>query len=339
MRRIGVIHEASQSLLTVVDDILDYSKIEAGRIELSPAPFELEPWLDSTLSIVSGLARRKGLSLEVTVCAQARGWRTGDSGRLRQVLLNLLNNAMKFTERGGVVLTVAAGGTADALRFSVADTGIGIAADAIDSLFQRFQQADSSISRAFGGTGLGLAISKRLVELMGGSIGVESTAGVGSIFWFEVCLPPVAGAPSGAVAAAAEAFAMKVLLVDDLAANREIGKLVLNAIGCEATTAASGEEAIALLNLSAFDVVFMDVHMPGLDGLETTRLIRGGGGPSAATPILAVTANVLPEQIRACLEAGMNGHVGKPFRPADLCEALSRLAAPSSIDERAQGAA
>ncbi len=334
-RRAGVIQEASQSLLGVVDDILDYSKIEAGRIELITAPFELETWLETTATIVDDLARRKGLTLEVDLAEGAGGWRVGDGARLRQVLLNLLNNAVKFTAQGGVRLLVGPGALEEAVRFRVQDTGIGISPEAIANLFQRFQQADGSISRAFGGTGLGLAISKRLVELMGGSIGVESEPGVGSTFWFELPLPRFVGDHAGtAPVEPATALTLRVLLVDDLAANREIGRLVLGAIGCEATTVAGAEEALEQLAQARFDVVFMDVHMPGIDGLEAARLIRAAQAPWASIPIIAMTANVLPEQVRACLAAGMDGHIGKPFRPGDLAAILARLGARDADDAK-----
>jgi signal transduction histidine kinase/ActR/RegA family two-component response regulator len=334
-RRVGVIREASRSLLTVVDDILDYSKIEAGRIELAPAPFDLGAWLESTTPIMGDLAQRKGLYLRVEAAEAALGWRLADSSRLRQVLLNLLNNAVKFTETGGVILRVEPAGREageDVLRFSVIDTGIGIAPRAINGLFQRFRQADGSISRAFGGTGLGLAISKQLVELMGGRIGVESELGRGSTFWFETHLPRSTPARDVTSAPTPDAVALRVLLVDDLAANREIGRLVLEACGCEVALAGSGEEAMDQLAAAAFDVVLMDVHMPGTDGLEATRRIRASGGPWSRVPIVAMTANVLPEQVRMCLDAGMDGHVGKPFRPDDLIAAINRAAAPAVND-------
>lgn len=326
-RRVGVIHEASTSLLTVVDDILDYSKIEAGRVEFSPAPFDLGACLESAVLIVAEAAARKDLYLRIEAEPEVLGWRLADSARLRQVLLNLLNNAVKFTQAGGVVLRVAAAG--EAVRFSVIDTGIGIAQDAVGGLFQRFQQADGSISRAFGGTGLGLAISKRLVELMGGRIGVESEIGSGSVFWFEAPLPRTAPIETQAAEPEAE-VAVRALLVDDLAPNREIGKLVLEAVGCQVTTAASAEEALDQLRAVAFDVVLMDVHMPGIDGLEATRRIRRSGEAWATTPVIAMTANVLPEQVNMCLAAGMDGHVGKPFRPDDLIRAIAQAVGPAT---------
>lgn len=332
-RRVGVIREASRSLLTVVDDILDYSKIEAGRIELAPAPFDLGAWLESTTPIVGDLAERKGLYLKVEAADAALGWRRADSSRLRQVLLNLLNNAVKFTETGGVVLRIdPVGGEPgeEVLRFSVIDTGVGIAPRAVGTLFQRFQQADGSISRAFGGTGLGLAISKQLIELMGGRIGVHSTLGEGSTFWFEAPLPRSAPARSETSAPAPLDAALRILLVDDLAANREIGRLVLEAFGCEVVLASSAEEALDQLSGQAFDAVLMDVHMPGTDGLEATRRIRASGRSWSRVPVVAMTANVLPEQVRMCLDAGMDEHVGKPFRPDDLIAAISRATAPAA---------
>lgn len=338
-RRVGVIREASRSLLTVVDDVLDFSKIEAGRIELQAAPVDLTAWLDATTPIIADLAQRKGLVFTVEASKSALGWRIADEARLRQVLLNLLNNAVKFTDRGGVTLKVSRPSRdSDSVRFAVVDTGIGIAPDAVGSLFQRFQQADGSISRAFGGTGLGLAISKRLVELMNGRIGVESVQGRGSTFWFELPLAACAPVETESFEPAEDAVAVRALLVDDLAANREIGRIVLEAYGCEVTAAASADEALEALEASAFDVVLMDVHMPGTDGLEATRRIRASGQSWSDTPIVAMTANVLPEQVRNCLDAGMNGHVGKPFRPEELMQAIANAVSrgqPDGVRRRA----
>jgi len=217
------------------------------------------------------------------------------------------------------------GPEAGALRFEVADTGIGIAPDVQARLFQRFTQADSSISRRYGGTGLGLAISKALVRLMGGDIGVDSAPGKGSRFWIALTAapaePPV---PSAAPVVAADTGAARVLLVDDHPMNRELGEALLVLAGCEVTTAEDGAQAVEAVRSLDFDVVLMDVHMPGMDGLAATRAIRALAGPMASVPIIALTADVRPEQVAVCRQAGMSDHVGKPIDRDQLLAAVGR---------------
>jgi len=251
----------------------------------------------------------------------------GDAPRLRQVLLNFLSNAIKFTRAGGVELALShhaeAGG--ERLRVEVRDSGIGIEAEHIDQLFMRFTQADASVSRRFGGTGLGLAISKQIVETMGGCIGATSVVGEGSTFWFEVDLP-LAGEwkaiaePEHANAALPRAISL--LVVEDNAVNRELITTLLHPFEIEIDTACDGAEAVAA------------VQMPIMDGLTATQRIRALADPaSARTPIIAMTANVLPEQIARCREAGMDDHLGKPISPAKLLEALDRWTADETIPE------
>ncbi|PZQ44428.1 MAG: hypothetical protein DI570_28465 [Phenylobacterium zucineum] len=213
----------------------------------------------------------------------------------------------------------------DRIRISVADTGVGIAADAQSSLFDRFQQVDSSISRNYGGTGLGLAIAKGIAEAMGGGVGVASTRGVGSEFWIEVALAPATPLADAAPSSSAElAVAARVLLVDDHPVNRDVGATVLRLLGCEAEVACDGHEAVAAARTGRYDVILMDLHMPGMDGLEAARAIRSLDGPAALTPIVAMSADVLPEQQARMRAAGMVDSVDKPIDIANLQNCLAR---------------
>ncbi|GJD47721.1 Sensor histidine kinase RcsC [Methylobacterium crusticola] len=318
------IANAGGALLTVVDDILDVSRIEAGGISLAQEPFAPEALVDNSASIVRGLAEQKGLALDAVLDPDVPAWVTGDADRLRQILLNLLNNAVKFTPAGGVTLrvSVAAPGR---LRFAVADTGIGIAPEQHGRLFRRFSQVDGSIRREYGGSGLGLAICKGLVELMGGAIGFESRPGAGSCFWLAVplpaCAPPAAEAEASRPAPARPA---RLLLVEDVPVNQDLARAVLEADGHAVDLAGDGAAAVQAVQARAYDLVLMDVQMPGMDGITATRVIRGLPGPSRSVPIVAMTANVLPAQIEAFRAAGMDGHVGKPFKRAELAAAIAR---------------
>jgi signal transduction histidine kinase/ActR/RegA family two-component response regulator len=313
------IRSAGSALLTVVDDILDFSKIEAGHIELDERPFSLQTLVDNSVSIVKGIASKKNLDVTFMLDPELPNWVTGDEARLRQILLNLLNNAVKFTREGFVSLTVRSDGKAQGrwgLRFLVTDTGIGIPHNKQERLFQRFSQIDGSISREFGGTGLGLAISKNLVELMGGEIGVDSDEGRGSTFWFKVALAEASALEAKTQRSRRPPAAIRparLLLVEDVEANQEIARVVLEAAGYTVELATNGFEAIKAVRSRKFDLVLMDVQMPGMDGIAATRRIRDLPGPEREVPIVAMTANVLPEQISELLAAGMNDHVGKPF--------------------------
>ncbi|WP_162938841.1 PAS domain-containing protein [Brevundimonas naejangsanensis] len=323
---------ASDALLGVINDILDYSKLEADAIEMDPEPFDVRALVDGAAAIIESQCSAKGLILRVVVAADAPERLTGDKGRLRQVVLNFLSNAVKFTARGEVRLTV--GGRVDAdgrwrLRVAVSDTGIGIPAEKVGELFHRFTQADASTTRVYGGTGLGLAISRRLVELMGGEIGVDSAPGQGSTFWFEaplalagdVCKP----GEVDPARAAAGAVTGRVLMADDAAANRELVSAILRNLGLAVDTVSDGAEAVHAVQSGVYDLVLMDVHMPVMDGLTATREIRRmQAGTGRRTPILALTANVQAEQAARCLEAGMDGHLAKPIQIAELAGALTR---------------
>jgi PAS domain S-box-containing protein len=329
-RQLGLIETASTSLLTVVNDILDFSKIEEGKLELAPTAFSLAALIDDSVSIIRGTASRNTLELEATIDREIPARLLGDDARLRQVLLNLLNNAIKFTRQGRVALAVQNRGVCEAgnqLRFVVSDTGIGIAKDKIGRLFERFSQIDGSTSRQFGGTGLGLAICKRLVELMGGQIGVESTPGEGSTFWFEVTLTTAgdAEAPlaSPQVGLRPESGAY-ILLVEDVEVNQEIARSILQTAGHTIDVASDGLDAIAAVQTHAYDLILMDIQMPGMDGVTATKRIRALPGGAGNAPIIAMTANVLPQQVAAFRAAGMNDHVGKPYKREELFAAIDR---------------
>jgi PAS domain S-box-containing protein len=328
-----LVQTSAAALLTIVNDILDFSKIEAGQVELDPQRFSLAALVDNTVSIVRGLAEAKGLALQVDIAEDAPRDLVGDEDRLRQVVLNLLNNAVKFTPRGHVALAVAviaASAEAAHLRFSVTDTGLGIAPERQSRLFERFSQVDGSIRREFGGTGLGLAISKRLVELMGGEIGVDSRASEGSTFWFTVTLP-LAARPSAAMPDTASRTerrrGARVLLVEDMEINQKLACAVLEAAGHEVDVVGDGTDAILAVQANAYDVVLMDVQMPGMDGITATQNIRALDHSSRSVPIVAMTANVLPAQIAAFRAAGMNEHVGKPFKRPDLLAVIDKVVA------------
>jgi signal transduction histidine kinase/CHASE2 domain-containing sensor protein/FixJ family two-component response regulator/HPt (histidine-containing phosphotransfer) domain-containing protein len=327
-RYVEQIQSAGSALLTIVNDVLDFSKIEAGQIELERAIFSPAALIDSAVSIIHAIADRKGLAIRVELDVKVPEHIFGDPNRLRQILLNLLNNAVKFTPAGSIVLRLevfeSAAGTC-VLRFSVTDTGIGIPAERTDRLFQRFSQLDGSISRKFGGTGLGLAISKRLVELMGGNIGVESQVNRGSNFWFTI---PFEIADSGSQPRSVEPERLshprpsRILLVDDVEINREVARAVLESWGHIVDVVADGADAVASVQAKSYDLVLMDIQMPGMDGITATRTIRALDHEARVVPIIAMTANVLPQQVQMFKDAGMDDHIGKPFRREQLSVTL-----------------
>ena len=322
----------SEALLSVINDILDYSKLEADAVDLDPQAFDPRAMAEGAVAIVETQCQAKGLTLEAVIDTDLPAALMGDEGRLRQVTLNFLSNAVKFTAAGSVRLAVTtkSGGR---LRVAVTDSGIGIAPDKIDALFDRFTQADASTTRLYGGTGLGLAISRRLIEMMGGEIGADSRLGKGSTFWFEV--PTQIAETCETEAAQTELTVpmdLKILMADDAAPNRELVTAILGGLGLDLETVGNGAEAVAAARTGDYGLILMDVHMPVMDGLDATRAIRALPGPAARTPIIALTANVQPEQIERCLAAGMDGHVGKPIQVTELLTALAIVVNRSSVD-------
>jgi PAS domain S-box-containing protein len=330
-RYLDLIKVANEALLTIVNDILDFSKVEAGQLELQSRPFSLSALVHDATTVIRPLAAKKSILLKWTIDRRTPEWLVGDDTRLRQILFNLLNNAVKFTAEGSITVSVApklSRDGEDLVHFAVADTGIGIAPERQHRLFKQFSQADGSISRRYGGSGLGLAICKRLVELMGGQIGVKSDVGKGTTIWFTARLS-AATQPNlvPQVEQTSEIFALnkgRILLVDDLQTNREIVGAYLEDGGYDVVPVGGGGEAINRLRKEKFDLVLMDIQMPDMDGVTATRAIRQMGFPVRDIPILAMTGNVLPQQVQEFLKAGMNDHVGKPIERASLYTKLWR---------------
>lgn len=361
-------------LLDVVTDILDFSKIEAGAIDLVRAPFDLRRLVTSTVTVLSFAAESKGLTVVADYAPDVPTHVMGDSTRLRQVLVNLLGNAVKFTAQGEVRVSVRRGAEPDAVRFEVADTGIGIPADALQRIFEPFTQADESTTRTHGGTGLGLSICDALVRMMGGRIRVSSEVGRGSTFSFEIALEPTAPpaespravvrvgrhpasvpptpaaaptAPRGGVvpaptepAASVDPSAqepLNVLVAEDNPTLQLLSSQILGRLGHRATVVSTGEEAFTAVGRDTYDIVLMDVHMPVMDGLEATRRIRAAGDTVAQPYIIALTAGATEQDREDCLRAGMDGYVTKPFTMKDLRRAFetAELHAPPEDVERA----
>jgi PAS domain S-box-containing protein len=326
---------SGEHLLHLINDILDYSKLEAGKMALEASVFDLPEAVETVISILEKQASAKGITLEARLPEDApRYWR-GDSARLRQVLLNLAGNAVKFTERGGVTIRLAVspetpGEERRRLDFTVIDTGIGIPQEHIGKLFSQFVQADSSTTRQFGGTGLGLAISKRIVETMGGGIGCRSRVGEGSSFFFDIRLAPSAEAPAAVEApSGAEAEPvrpLRLLVAEDNIANQMLIRALLEKLGHAADIVGNGAEAVAAVQTVPYDIVLMDSQMPEMDGIEAAARIRALPGALAAIPIIALTAEAMEGAREKFLSAGMDAYLTKPIIKSDLMAALARFA-------------
>ena len=335
---VQAIHESGDGLLEILNDILDYSKLESGRLDFESLSFPIRDVVETTLSIAAPRAMGKGLAIEATYDPGLPAAIVGDAGRIRQVLLNLISNAVKFTGAGKVSVTIQSAPDADGkvrVEWSVSDTGIGIAPDKIDLLFNDYVQADNTINRRFGGSGLGLSICKRIIDQMGGSISVNSTLGEGTTVRFNVPFAIASPAHSNEEArndTVAEfkdylstlGRPLRVLIVDDNSTNRLVAAKMLQEFAPQVSMAGDGVEAVTAAGKFSYDIILMDMRMPEMDGLEAAQAIRAKASPYGTIPIIALTANAYPEDIRACLDSGMNDFVAKPVRKHMLIAALMR---------------
>lgn len=325
---VETIRSSGETLLDIVNDVLDFSKIEAGKIELESTHFQPRTVVQEVVDLVRPIASHKGLPVELAMDERVPEWLMGDPGRVRQILLNLLGNAVKFTEAGRVAVEVTArqhDGKA-MVRFDVLDTGVGIPPAVRERLFQSFVQGDSTTTRRYGGTGLGLAISKRLTELMGGEIGVESELGKGSRFWFTIHLPVAKVATPDPPRQPVDAgrYRGRILLVEDNPTNQKVAALQLRHLGCDVDLASNGAEAVETILQSAYDLVLMDCQMPHMDGMDATRIIRTREQSGRRVPIIALTANAMNGERERCLAAGMDDYLQKPVTLEQLSDRLSR---------------
>jgi signal transduction histidine kinase/DNA-binding NarL/FixJ family response regulator len=331
-----LVRELTDGLLTIINDVLDVSKLDAGRLEFEIIDLNIAEVVRQVVDLMAPKAVQKNLALRADIDQQARRTLRGDPTRIRQILLNLVSNAIKFTERGSIITKVDCAET-DArrivLRVEVADTGIGIPSTVIGNLFTKFTQADQSIARRFGGTGLGLAISKQLVEAMGGKIGVESHVGTGSRFWFTLPLPVATTASSDTAplpplpAPAKSGRGKRILLAEDVLINQIIAIEMLKTAGYEVDVADNGIEAVDAVEHQPYDLILMDVHMPSMDGLGATRKIRELGPPRGEIPIVALTADAVAGVREQYLAAGMDDFLSKPFNRTELLAVVERWTA------------
>jgi CheY-like chemotaxis protein/anti-sigma regulatory factor (Ser/Thr protein kinase) len=326
----GLIRSSGEVLRRVLDDVLDFSKIDSGRLELEEAPFDLKACLNWSFELFRQAASENRLEYRLRFDQRLPERVSGDATRLRQVTANLMSNAVKFTPRGSIEMAVELVELAPVdgrhrIRVSVRDTGIGIPEDRIDRLFQSFSQVDPSTSRCYGGTGLGLAISQRLVEMMGGEIQVESHVGQGSVFAFTFSAG-IAGAEVFAtgILRAGNPKGLRILVAEDNRVNQLVAVRLLQRMGCQADVACDGTSAIQSVAANSYDIVLMDLHMPEVDGMEATRRIRRLPTAKSCVPIVALTASASQEVRTACLAAGMNDHLAKPIELDALRRVVDR---------------
>jgi len=333
-KRVSVALSSAQALLTIINDILDLSKIEAGKLDLVPEWTDVRALMDDVVGLLRPLAAEKGLQVESSCGGDVPARVLADAGRLRQVLLNLAGNAVKFTDQGRVsigVTIVSATRERVRLQCSVADTGIGIPAEQIPLVFDKFTQLEGAAARRANGSGLGLSICRKLIDLMGGTIQVSSQPGKGSRFWFDIEVPSVSQeqhrvAPPSAPQASADvsrARGARVLLVEDNPVNRQFALAVLKSVGSVVTVAVDGSEAVRIASEAEHDLILMDCQMPVMDGYEATRRIRANGN---TTPVIALTANAMEGDRDRCAAAGMDDYLAKPIRPDTLRAAVAAKA-------------
>jgi CheY-like chemotaxis protein len=331
-----VARTSAEGLLLVIGDILDYSKLDAGKIDLEEGPFSLRETIGEATSILSTAARAKGVEIRVSVDKSVPAFMHGDPARLRQVLTNLISNAVKFTDAGEITVTATAVSTGPltALRVEVRDTGIGISADALTRLFQPFTQADSSTARRYGGTGLGLTISARLIEAMGGAISATSVPGEGSTFSFELTLPATDAVEHPSLDTAdhgitravpgPDGVAPLILVAEDNPVNQMIATRMLETLGYATDVVGDGQAALDAIEQTTYAAVLMDCQMPGLDGYAATRALRRSEHGRRHLPVIAMTAHSLAGDQEKCLAAGMDDYISKPMRVSVVAETLVR---------------
>jgi signal transduction histidine kinase/ActR/RegA family two-component response regulator len=336
--RLAVVRQSGEQLLSVLNDVLDLSKIEAGKLELESQDFDLDRIAQSVGEGFAAVAEGKHLAFSVEVAEEARGMWRGDGDRLRQIVSNLVSNALKFTPTGQVTARFELA-DAGGVRLSVTDTGIGIPADKIASLFEKFTQADSSTTRRYGGTGLGLAICRELAQLMNGSISVVSKEGEGSTFFAELPLErslASVATPAPEAVVEMQPRCIRLLAAEDNPVNQKVLQAIVEPMDVELEIVGDGRSAVEAWRTGEFDVILMDIQMPIMDGIAATRAIRAAEteAPRQRTPILALTANALVHQIEEYLAAGMDGHIAKPIEIAKLYEAVNR-ALTTPVDAKA----
>jgi signal transduction histidine kinase/CheY-like chemotaxis protein len=339
---VEITQSSSEGLMLVINDILDYSKIEAGKLELDPSGFALSEMIAESCALMLPVARRKGIQIEVKADPDLPAWLHGDAGRLHQVLINLLSNAVKFTEKGSITVHASATpqGKDSLIRVEVTDTGIGIDEETLARLFQPFTQADSTTARRYGGTGLGLTISGQLIEMMGGTIGVVSRLGEGATFWFQVALPVTdqldqANHTPGGFNALGERdsageltdSAPLVLVAEDNPVNQMLAARQLDKCGYRSEVVSDGNEALAAIARTSYAAVLMDCQMPGLDGYDATLELRRREGQRGHLPVIATTAHSMSGDREKCLAAGMDDYLSKPIRAVELRDMLARVIA------------
>ncbi len=320
--QLELIDASSKTMLTLISDVLDFSKIEAGKLQIESVPFNLRGLLQEVVALAAIGAREKKLEMTAELDPAIPEIVRGDPLRLRQVLTNLINNAVKFTQHGSVTLRAKVF-EGDELEMSVIDTGIGIPADQLERIFEKFTQAESSTTRHYGGTGLGLAICRQLAQLMQGTIRVESRAGYGSTFTLRIKLPAAEAVLAERPVSRKVSPGCSVLVVEDNLVNQKVAARMLEVLGCRAEIASGGHAALEMLAAKKYSLVLMDCQMPELDGFETTRRIRASG---SKVPIVAMTATATPEAREECLASGMNDYLTKPVEKNRLFEVLSRWA-------------